>query len=127
MNRLFVLMPEFDSRWKRLGLDDEDLSDLEDIICADPSRGDVIEGTHGLRKIRFAVGNRGKSAGVRVLYADFPEFEKIYFFTLFSKNEKDNISKKEKTILGHMITKLHDALKRNVKKDEKRKTTTKKK
>lgn len=39
-----------------------------DMIARDPDRGVVIEGGGGIRKVRFAVGGRGKSGGVRIMY-----------------------------------------------------------
>jgi DNA-binding transcriptional regulator YiaG len=64
----FVRFPAFNRDWERLGLDEDDLRSLELMILADPTRPPVIQGTGGLRKIRF-VGRksaRGKSSAYRI-------------------------------------------------------------
>eukprot|EP01133_Synstelium_polycarpum_P028062 gene28062-33975_t len=53
---------------KRLGVSDAEISKLEHAIALDPFSGDVIQGLEGLRKIRFALGNKGKSGGGRAIY-----------------------------------------------------------
>lgn len=47
-----------------------------------------MQGTGGLRKVRFALENRGKSGSVRVVYVDFVVYETIYLITAYTKNEK---------------------------------------
>jgi mRNA-degrading endonuclease RelE of RelBE toxin-antitoxin system len=49
-------------------LSEEERDKVITAIACDPLAGDLIEGTGGLRKIRFGKGNRGKSGGVRVIY-----------------------------------------------------------
>ena len=43
-----------------------------------------MEGTGGIRKVRFALENRGKSGSVRVCYTDFAEYEVTFRYILFS-------------------------------------------
>jgi len=61
------MMPEFDKMWKKIGLDDEDLKELQLELLSNTKSGEVIKGTGGLRKMRFAIENKGKSGSVRVL------------------------------------------------------------
>lgn len=49
--------------------------------------------TGGVRKMRFAFEDRGKSGSVRVIYIDFEVYEKIFLLTAYPKSEKDNLSK----------------------------------
>lgn len=95
MTRTFVILEEFEKAWKRLNLDDADLRELEKILTVDPCKGDLIQGTHGARKLRIIIDNRGKSSGARVIYVDFIRAEKIYLITAYGKNEKANLSKEE--------------------------------
>ena len=61
MTREFVMMPEFDRQWKNMGLDDDELRQLQETLLQNPKAGDVIRGTKGLRKIRIAfMGQRTK-------------------------------------------------------------------
>lgn len=76
MKRSFIELPIFKSRWEALGLNEEDLLRLQIELLADPKAGDVMHGTGGVRKMRFAFEHRGKSGGVRVIYVDFEVYEK---------------------------------------------------
>ena len=64
MKRTFIEVPLFTKKWKELGLTDEDLRDLQNILLQNPKSGDVIQGTGGLRKIRIPMKGRGKVVGV---------------------------------------------------------------
>lgn len=70
MTREFIITKEFDRVWKELGLNDDDLNELEIFLCKNPEAGDTIEGTGGIRKIRWALEGRGKSGGARIVYLD---------------------------------------------------------
>ena len=96
MIRTFVELPIFRSRWKTLGLNDDDLKRLQEEILLDPKIGPVMKETGGVRKMRFALEHRGKSGSIRVIYVDFEAYEKIFLITAYPKNEKDNLSKAER-------------------------------
>ena len=70
----FAQVVVFVARWRKLRLTDEDLQALERQIAADPDAGDVMRGTGGVRKLRFAPPswNTGKSGAARVCYAASP-------------------------------------------------------
>ena len=113
MTRTFVELPIFRSRWDDLGLDDSDLRRLQMELLEDPKVGDVMRGTGGVRKMRFAFEHKGKSGGVRVIYVDFEVYEKIYLLTAYTKNEKENLSKDERNEIKKMITVLENQLREN--------------
>jgi len=106
MTRKFVMMPEFDRKWQKLGLDDNDLRELQEILLQNPKAGKVIRGTKGLRKLRVAFEKQGKSGSGRVAYVDFTVHETVYLITAYSKKEKDNLSKEERNAIAKMIIKL---------------------
>jgi hypothetical protein len=62
--------------------------------------------TGGLRKMRFAIGGRGKSSGVRIVYHYVNEARPIYLLALFAKNEKDNLSRSERNVLRKFVERL---------------------
>lgn len=113
MTRTFVELPFFQKRWKALGLDDKDLKRLQEELIADPKVGDVMKGTGGIRKMRFAFEKRGKSGSVRIIYVDFEVYEKIFLITAYPKNEKENLSQAERNELKQMIHILEQQLKEN--------------
>ena len=85
---------------------DEERSELVSMIAADPDCGDVIVGGGGVRKVRFAIGNKGKSGGVRVVYffsdTRFPAF----LLSVFAKKERSNLSDAEVNALAKMANRL---------------------
>lgn len=113
MKRSFIELPIFRSRWEALGLNEDDLLRLQIELLADPKVGDVMQGTGGVRKMRFAFEHRGKSGGVRVIYVDFEVYEKIYLLTAYTKNEKENLTKKERNEIKQLIEVLEQQLKDN--------------
>ena len=113
MTRTFVELPFFQKKWKALGLDDKDLKRLQEELIADPKVGDVMKGTGGIRKMRFAFEKWGKSGSVRIIYVDFEVYEKIFLITAHPKNEKENLSQAERNELKQMIHILEQQLKEN--------------
>lgn len=49
MTGKFVMIPEFDRRWKSMDLDDNDLRRLQEELLLNPEKGNVMQGTGGLR------------------------------------------------------------------------------
>lgn len=103
LSRIFVELPSFMARWKALGLTDDDLLRLELDLLDNPKLGPVIKGTGGVRKVRFAFENRGKSGSIRVIYIDFEVYEKIYLLTAYAKAGQENLSKAERNDLKQLV------------------------
>ena len=76
------------------------------MLLKEPQSGPVLEGTGGIRKVRFPFEHRGKSGSVRVCYTDFEEYEVTYLITAFTKDEKDNLTKEEKNVLKRLVKSL---------------------
>ncbi len=108
MIRTFIEVPLFTKRWKEIGLGDEELHALQILLLKDPESGPVIEGTGGIRKVRFPLDNRGKRGSVRVCYTDFAEYEVTYLITAFTKNEKENLTNEEKNVLKKLVKALKE-------------------
>lgn len=106
MTREFVYMTNFEKQWTDTGLTDEELKELEVFLCENPDAGDMIQGTGGLRKLRWALPGKGKSGSVRTLYVDFAFFEQIYMIACFKKNEKQSLSKAEKIQMKTAIERI---------------------
>lgn len=113
MTRTFIEVPLFSKRWKEIGLGEEELRALQIMLLKDPESGPVVEGTGGIRKVRFPLKNRGKSGSVRVCYTDFVEYEIIYLITAFEKKEQDNLSEDEKSVLKKLVKSLKEEIVKN--------------
>ena len=112
MTREFVMLPEFDRKWKDMGLTDRELKALQEELTINPQKGDVMQGTGGLRKIRVAFEGKRKSGSARVCYVDFAVYERIYLITAYSKDEKDNLSKAERNEVKKLIHILESTIDR---------------
>ncbi|MCL2200611.1 MAG: type II toxin-antitoxin system RelE/ParE family toxin [Oscillospiraceae bacterium] len=110
MKREFVYTPKFDREWKKLGLGDDNLQQLELFLLDSPQAGKVIEGTGGIRKLRWALPDKGKSSGVRILYLDFIVSESIFLFDLFPKAAKENLTQAEKSKLKQIVKAIGEEL-----------------
>lgn len=113
LTREFVMLPEFEKRWKQMNLNDNDLKRLQSELLFNSQKNPVMKGTGGLRKIRFAFENTGKSGSARVVYVDFVIYNTIYLISAYPKNEKDNLSNAERNAIKNIIEKLEEQLKLN--------------
>ena len=66
-----------------------------DELAQNPTKGSVIPGGGGIRKIRLALENRGKSSGARVIYLYLKIRERIYLLTVYPKNRRENLTAAE--------------------------------
>lgn len=113
IKRTFIEVPLFTKRWKEIGLNDSDLLNLQIMLLKNPESGPIMEGTGGIRKVRFPLENKGKSGSVRICYTDFEEYEVIYLITAFTKNEQDNLSAEEKNVLKKLVKALKEEAGKN--------------
>ena len=111
MTRVFIETTVFTKRWSELRLNDNDLLRLQEFILKNPDAGDLIQGAGGLTKLRFALPDTGKSGGVRVLYVDFIQQEKVFLINCYSKSEKDSVTDKEKAMYKDIIKSIKEVLK----------------
>ena len=104
MQALFVELPAF-ARFRQDYLEDEQFRELQNALLQNPEAGDVIEGTGGLRKARHADARRGKGkrGGLRVIYYWWRPGSQFWLFTLYDKDELDDLSAKERRALKDML------------------------
>ena len=108
MIRTFKEVPAFTEKWKKLGLTDDDLKTLEEILLKNPKIGEAIQGTGGIRKIRIPMKDAGKRGGARVIYVDIEVKECIYLLNVYAKNEKNDLTEKEKKVLKKLVAVLKE-------------------
>jgi hypothetical protein len=80
---------------------DEDYRQLQLHLARDPEAGDVIQGTGGFRKVRWADRRRGqgKRGGLRVIYYYFEQDRQLWFLTIYGKDEAATLTPREKRVL----------------------------
>lgn len=84
-------------------LEDDEYRELQNFLIEQPNAGDLIQGTGGLRKLRWSLDGRGKRSGIRVIYYWQVAEDQIYLFTLYAKNEMSDLSNDEKKALKKML------------------------
>ena len=90
-----IEMPEFLAATDKLMSAAERML-LVDYLAYNPSAGDLISGTGGVRKLRWALEGRGKRGGARVIYYYHSERLPLFLLSAYPKNEKANLSKAER-------------------------------
>jgi mRNA-degrading endonuclease RelE of RelBE toxin-antitoxin system len=88
--------------------DQEDLHELIDWLAVNPTAGDVIQGTDGVRKARWGYGRKGKSGGIRLIYYFRDLNMPIYVLAVYKKGEKLDLTQAEKKVIRKMVSKLVD-------------------
>jgi hypothetical protein len=106
MKRVFISTTIFTKRWNGLGLNDDDLSRLENYIMENPKAGDIMEGTGGAVKLRYAFPGGGKSGGARVIYIDAVKADKVFFLTCYPKSVQDTLSESEKAAIKTVVKRI---------------------
>lgn len=101
-----IELPEFIRKSQGLFADEERQS-LINYLATHPQTGDLIQGTGGIRKLRWAMQGKGKSSGARVIYYYHNESMPLFLLTAFGKNEKANISPAERNELAKLVGLLH--------------------
>lgn len=85
-------------------LTDDDYKNFQEYLCNNPEIGDIIQGTGGVRKVRWSLPNTGKSGGVRILYYYLSDDGKVYLMMIYTKSNQINISDTDKQRLKQVIT-----------------------
>lgn len=73
---------------------------LVNYLAAHPKAGIIMEGTGGIRKIRWQREGAGKSSGGRVIYYYHNDKYPLFLLTAFKKGKKTNLTKKERNELA---------------------------
>ncbi len=86
----FIELPPFVELRDALFSDDEFLS-LQEFLCEHPETGNVIPGTGGCRKLRWAAKGKGKRGGARVIYFLRNTAGQIVLVAAYGKGERDDV------------------------------------
>jgi mRNA-degrading endonuclease RelE of RelBE toxin-antitoxin system len=101
---LIVETPVFTKRVLEILTDDE-YRGLQYFIAQYPDAGDIIPGSHGLRKLRWTISGKGKRGGTRVIYYWLRPRDTILMLFVFKKNERSDLSKDQLKTLRSIAAK----------------------
>jgi hypothetical protein len=84
-------------------LSDEEYRALQEYLLRNPEAGDLVSGSGGVRKVRWAKEGGGKSGGVRVIYYFKKSEHEFWMLTLYKKAEQS-------TIAAHLLKKIAESI-----------------
>lgn len=106
-----VETPEFLSATRKLMTDDERAL-LVDYLAYNPTSGDLVPGTGGVRKLRWGLEGRGKRGGARVVYFHHDAGMPVFALTAYAKNERADLSQQDRNDFRQLTALLVESFKR---------------
>ena len=113
MKATFVEMSSFEKSRENY-ITDDDYSDLQQELLANPKKGDTISGTGGLRKVRWSDSSRGKGkrGGTRIIYYYFDKGRQFWMFLIYNKGEMSDLTREQKKMFRAALADEINARKR---------------
>ncbi len=84
-------------------LSDEDYGEFQSRLAANPDLGTLIKGGGGIRKIRVAVGSRGKRGSARIIYYWAVRHDLILLLFAYMKNASADLTPKQVAQLAKLV------------------------
>ena len=84
-------------------LNDEEYRVLQNVLVEMPGSGDIIQGSGGIRKIRWSASGRGKRGGARIIYYWATNHDQIFMLYAYQKNERDDLSNDQLLLLKQAV------------------------
>lgn len=84
-------------------LSDDDYRLLQEALLRRPAQGDLIEGTGGVRKLRWREEGRGKRGGLRLIYYWHPQREIFLMLFLYRKSEQKDLTTDQRRIMANVV------------------------
>ncbi len=94
-----VQTPTFLASAREVGLSEEYQNEIVETIAAEPTMGDIMVGTGGCRKCRWAGRGKGKSGGYRTVHYNGADDVPVLLLAAIDKGERDNLSQDERNRL----------------------------
>ena len=111
MDATFIELASF-QKYRAEYLTDDQLRQFQNMLLANPEKGDLIPETGGLRKVRFKDERRSKGArgGIRVIYYWTSGKRQFILFTLYDKDQNDDLTKQQRDALAEALNVIKKGL-----------------
>lgn len=97
---------DFEADAKAAGLSEEEIEAIVVWLSEHPLAGDLMPGTGGARKVRFAGRGKGKSGGYRTVHYFGGEDVPLFLLALIDKGERANLTRAERNMLAQELAAL---------------------
>jgi hypothetical protein len=104
-----ILTGTFERHAKQAGLSEDEIGAIASWLAANPLAGDLIQGTGGARKVRFARPGKGKSGGYRTIHYFGGDDVPLFLLALVDKGDRANLTKAERNELAKLLPTLAQA------------------
>jgi hypothetical protein len=84
-------------------MDDDEYSALQKYMVKNPKSGDLIQGTGGIRKLRWSHNKKGRRGGVRVIYYHADALHQLRMLLVYKKGEADDLTESQKKALKRLV------------------------
>ena len=103
-----LITANFQREADRAKLSETEIQSIIAAIAADPLKGDLIPGSGGARKLRFARPGGGKSGGYRTVHYFAGDDLPVFLMSLIDKRERGNMTKAETNELAAILQRIAD-------------------
>ena len=109
-----ITITEFPAFENQVGIciQPDEKNELFNYLARNPTAGEEITGTGGIRKLRWGDKGKGKRGGLRVIYYFYDDSSPIFLLTVYGKGVQEDLTPKQKP----QLTKLSKMLKSECKK-----------
>jgi mRNA-degrading endonuclease RelE of RelBE toxin-antitoxin system len=84
----------------------EERSAFVDFIARNPTAGDVVPDTGGVRKVRWGRQGSGKRGGVRVIHFFHDVAAPVYLLMIYAKARQEDLSPRQKQVVQALVSEL---------------------
>jgi hypothetical protein len=100
---MVIIETTFFTRQIQRLLTDEEYRQLQADLVNHPEKGEIIQGSGGLRKTRWSIQGRGKRGGIRVIYYWVVMQDRLLMLMAYAKNEQENLTPEQVKILRQIV------------------------
>jgi len=86
-------------------INDDEYKELQNFLLKTPDTGAIIQGSGGIRKLRWKQGGQGKRGGFRVIYFWHVSGDVFLMLLAYPKNVQDNLTNEQLTTLKKLVEK----------------------
>jgi hypothetical protein len=101
--------PAYLTSARETGLSEDERNEIVSFLARNPDAGELMPGTGGARKVRFAGRGKGKSGGYRVITFFSADDIPLFLLDIYGKGARANLSQAARNELRKTLTALPQA------------------